>query len=557
MQTSAKIVSVASAVAAALGAVWIAPAHALAPNVAITARVYVGGATAQDNGVERVARTVCQNNIVANGGNAQNPTTRMDVYRGTDNRVFTCLTNSALAPTVAAGTAIAIHKTSVGGSGTGTIPIARNTATYTSGGTTINVVFLADTLTTLPNAGVCTISGGPLADGVVPGETTLGSTFAGYVNHTACGVGTNARVPQIGVSDVEPDKTADVQPNEPGRLTTSAVNHGIFGIVVSQNLRNVLQAAQNLTVGSETYANMPSLTRAQIAAIFNGNINDWNQISSRSGVGLVDFAAADGALPDAANPTTFIIRRVPSSGTQAITEIFTLDQRCAPGVAEFLPDSDPAGNGSTTNPSFDPNNYVQEYSSSTGVRNGLDRAAGALSVLNPAAANNWAIGLLSTENNNVDTAQGNRAYRFIKIGGFAPTQLDTVNSGYYFYAEQVANISNGAPGAAPPPPAGLPTAFHSYLVANLSSPAVLDGLNAAFRYPWGDAGLLGIPDPNNGIFAAPEPRTQATVRANPINSSWKSGSGTTNNCQDPTILGFGAATPGGGINNGTAGQANP
>lgn len=558
MQTSTKIGSVAAAVAAALGSVvWMAPAHALAPNVAITARVYVGGATAQDNGVERVARTVCQNNVAANGGPNQNPNTRMDIYRGTDNRVFTCLANSALAPAVANGTAIAIAKTSVGGSGTGVIPIARNATTYTSGGTTINVVFLSDTLTTLPNSGNCTVSGGPLNDGVVPSETTLGSTFAGYVNHTACGVGTNVRVPQIGVSDVEPDKTADVAPEEPGRLTTVAVNHGVFGIVVSQNLRNALQAAQNLTVGSETYANMPSLTRRQIGSIFTGGISNWNEISSRAGVGLVDMANADPAIPNPLNGTTFIMRRVPSSGTQAITEIFTTGARCMQGVAEFLPDSDPAGNGSGVIPTFNTTNYVQEYSSSTGVRNGMDRAAGALSVQNPAAPERWAIGLLSTENNNIDTANGNRAYRFIKIDGFAPTLLDTVNSGYAFYAEQVANISNGAAGAAPPPPAGLPTAFHSYLVANLSAPAVLDGLNAAFRYPWGDAGLLGIPDPNNSIFAAPEPRTQATVRATPINSSFKSGSGATNNCQYPTILGFGAATPAGGVNNATSGQSNP
>ena len=131
-----------------------------------------------------------------------------------------------------------------------------------------------------------------------------------------------------------------------------------------------------------------------------------------------------------------------------------------------------------------------------------------------------------------------------------------MNGGYDFYAEQVANISNGAPGAAPAPPAGLPAAFYSNLVANLSSPAVLDGLNAAFRYPWGDAGLLGIPDVNNGVFAAPEPRTQASVRTTPINSTWKSGGGSTNNCQDPTILGFGTGTPAGGVNNGTGAQAN-
>jgi hypothetical protein len=571
-----KTLSAAGALGA-LAALASTGAQALAPSTPIDAQVFIGGATAQDPGFLLIVRTICQNNAINTSTAATiaaSDATRMDAYLGTDNQVYTCLSNTALAG-VPNGTRIAVYKTSIGGSGTGVIPLARQITDY--GG---NLVRFLPVPSSLPAA--CTA--------VAPGAAVIGQVAVGarvaaqYISHTGCGSGTRAIVPQIGISDVEPALIDGALPSDVTALTTTAVNHGIFGFAVSEPLRNALQAAQGLvscSVGRadasrELLNNQPSLTRPQLAAIMTGNVSNWNSITVRgaSGAsGLYDFVAAQGAFGSAGNqacpfPTalageggarTFIIRRVPSSGTQAITEIWTAKQRCEQGVVEFLGDLDGANDASGTQPTFDPDAWVQAYSSSSGVRNGLDRAAGPWAVQAGSPAQyRWAIGNLSCENT-AASAGGNRAYRFVKINGATPGLRDTANTSYDFYAEQVTNTSNAAP-----PPAGLPTAFNSYLNVNLSDPDVLRTVNGGIPQPgtnlsgigavagnWvteqGQGCLMGVPD-GVSLFPPAAPITAATIQTTPVNTTSKRPLGFTNNCQDPAWAGFLGTTPVGGFN---------
>jgi hypothetical protein len=569
----------------ALSALCAGGAHALSPTTPIDANVFVGGATAQDPGFLLITRTICQNNAIDPLNLAASDATRMDAYNGTDNQVYTCLSNANLIG-VTVGTRIAIYKTSIGGSGTGVIPIARQITDY---GTPVNQVRYLPVPSALPNGGNCTI-------GNVIGAVAVGArTAAQYLNHTACGSGNRAIVPQVGISDVEPALIDGALPSDTSALTTTAVNHGIFGYSVSEPLRNALQAAQGLVACSvargdasrELQRNQPSLTRQQIAAVATGNVTNWNQLTVRVGaqtLGLYDYIVSQGAFGSAGNqacpfPTalageggarTFVIRRVPSSGTQAITEIWTLNQRCTSGIAEILGDSDPAADTAATQPSFNPDNYVQAYSSSSGVRNGLDRASGPWAVQTGSPTEyRWAIGNLSCENTPF-AAGANRAYRPVKIHGASPGLRDTATSAYDFYAEQVVNTS-----VAVPPPAGLPSAFATYLATNLADADVLRTVNAGFALPgtnlagiglvpgdWvtdqGGGCLLGVPD---GVSINPPapPITATAITTTPVNTSWKRPLGVTNNCQDPVTLGvLGYETPVGGFSaTNSATEPNP
>jgi hypothetical protein len=592
MKTIARL-SVAAAVAAIVGS----NAYALGPSATIAAEVYVGGATAQDPGFLLITRTICQN--TEDGADLDEtkglqdlldaPNSRMDAYLGTDNQVYTCLTNADFETDtgVVEGTAVAIYKTSLGGSGTGVLPISRQTTSYG----TINVRFLP-----VPSAlpGACT-SGGSFV-----GEVTVGSKVAAnYLTHGSCGTGNRAIVPQVGISDVEPALIDGALQSDADALTTTAVNHGIFGFAVSEPLRNALQAAQDLVpctvargdASREATANQPSLTKGQIQAILTGFVYNWNQIKVRPSAidgyvpgapvpGVYDYIAAQGTFDPAGlvgnigcpSPTalgvtalaegaveggarTYWMRRVPSSGTQAITEIWAAKQRCASGVSSVLEDSDSAGEGSTTNPGFNQATYVQAYSSSSGVRHGLDRASGPWSVQSGSQGQYiWAIGNLSCENSWA-SASGNRAYRFVKIRGAMPGLRDVANNAYDFYAEQVVNKNTDL--ALP----AVASAFHDYLAVNLSNADVLETVNGGFALPgtalegigavagdWsqvqGQGCLLGVP-----TNAAPPvgPITAAVITDTPVNTSYKASSGSTNNCQDPMILGvLGGYTPVGG-----------
>ena len=80
-----------------------------------TLDVFIGGASAQDNALERLFRNAC------NVGT-------LDIFRTTNQRVMFCTINNAGVPGFpVAGQKVAVHKTSVGGSGNGVQPVANQT----------------------------------------------------------------------------------------------------------------------------------------------------------------------------------------------------------------------------------------------------------------------------------------------------------------------------------------------------------------------------------------------------------------------------------------------
>jgi len=481
-----------AAAAATLAISACGTALALPVASAIDQRVYVSGASAQDGGIEFAVRRVCV-------GGASAAASTLDLYRISGNdRVWTCETNNSLIPGIGTGggtggnVRIAIYKFSSGGSGNGVNPLIDNSTLAFRG---VQASTSCSTVTPVAASG----------------------SFVALEENSGCTNATTENVvPQIGFSDVEPNKFTTA--GRAANLTAAGANQLVMGIVVSTNLYRALQASQSLGNDDE-YVNMPTLSSTTVANAFNGNLVDWSQVTDRAGNSLPAPSSGDG--------TVNICRRADSSGTQAITEITFLRQRCtslATTTSGFLP-ADGAGgagpNNTSTGTTAAPNfgaGRVYAGSGSTQVRDCLDAAN---------TQGRFAIGLLSTE-----CAPGNvtscgstvaRNYRFVKVDSAAPTLVDTVAGKYNFYAEQSINSRPTLSGA------GL--SVRNRLLALLSDVNVIEQINVGFRQTFGDSGLLGVPNANAGLTAVP-PYTEAAVRANAINSTFKNPQGTgTNNCQ--------------------------
>jgi hypothetical protein len=478
-----------AAVGAVIAAAAASSAMALPANSPIDTTVFVSGATAQDNGIEFAVRRLCVNTAAANS--------TMDLYRYSSNdRAWTCETNNTLVPGIGTGTGaggnvrIQIVKFSSGGSGNGVNPLIDGTTLAFRG---------VDASTSC--AGVARPAQG---------------SFAQFIEHSNCTGGTTLnQVPQIGFSDVEPNKfTSQARANQ---LTAAGANQLVIGIPVSTNLYRALQTSQGLG-SDDSYVNMPSLPSTVVAGAFNGTIVDWVQVMNKAGVSL--------PAPNSGDSTVKICRRNDSSGTQAITEITFLRQRCTTiATAPFLPADGAGGSGSggtspgTSNAANFANGNVYAGSGSPQVRDCLHAAN---------QAGFYAIGLLSTECQPTTSSGGcgntaAREYRFVKIDGAAPTLVDTASGRYNFYAEQ--SINNR------PSLAGAGLAVKNRLRALLSDVNVLAQINGNFQFSFGDAGMLGVPDSGSGLIPTP-PYTQTSLRAQPINSTSKNPTGSgTNNCQ--------------------------
>lgn len=481
---------ISAAVAAALAGAVTSTAFALPATdynatPGDTLDVFVSGASAQDGALERLFRNSCDAGT-------------LDIFRdGSNQRVLFCrISNAGVPGFPVAGQKVAIHKTSVGGSGNGVQPVANQTAL---GFIDMNAV---------KTNNLCT------SGTSVPSETVAGTTFAGYVEHTGCTAPLRNAVPDAGISDVEP-ALVGASAAEISRLNVQSQNAVVFGVPVTEALRNALQEAQGLTVGAEDEANMPSLSKAQLASIYNGGIVDWTQLVSGNGTDLPSAAS---------NPPSdsqvYLCRRVPTSGTQASFEVYMLGQRCTSGVVGMLPGNDGGVVGAGT---------VNEGSGTGNVKSCLSTHDG---------ANRWAVGLFSTENvavSETPAVDDGNVWRFIKINGAAPSLLNTANGKHDFFMEQSIQWRNAASGNAL---AGLKLTLMQDIAANAGSPSIIRAINNGFHHSWGDGGVMAlITNGHMPTMAAPgAPVTAADVAINPVLTSTKSPQGAPNNCQTPVTF---------------------
>lgn len=535
---------VKAAVAAAL---CTAAGSAFAFNPSTTSpdyQIVFSGATASSNSVRSwIVDRVCDS--------AQ----AIDVYRRWTGTAFgndwavACRTRTGIdtngdGDTADAGETIAaknvlFRKRDVGGSGWGVTPVthpmavtpgtaANSTDPVNSGG--LATGYKVDIMTVTAGAG-SGFNCDTAANAPVATATGAGTAYTEY----KCGNANEQKVPDAGFSDIEPSKFFGI--NTPSGLPEYAASSGVatntfgalvFGVPVSTNLRNALQAAQGLTPGSETPENMPSLTTTEIRALFTGTVGNWNNflVTNPSSPGGAKIAL--GALPAAAtyapaDRKVQICRRSPGSGTQAQFQVIFLNWPCDGNVT--LPATAP-GNGFT-------GPVVAENSGSSDVTNCIDdfNNGSNNSGKNAGGTQRWAIGINSTENN----PNNAKDMRFIKINGYAPT-IQAVHAGNYEdYAEQsfqyrtnAATLLNASLAA---DRADMLNIF-AYMAAQGNTPNDTADINTNYVFTWGQGGWLVTPKSSGG-FSPSNPFSLS----NPVNSSTRAPLGhAPNTCQPPVAI---------------------
>ncbi len=482
--------SLVLAVAGAFGGLLATGAVAQVSPLAETAATLTGatvvrisGASAQDLGLRNVMRRICL------------PGT-MTQYTLSNQNAYLCSPNTSQVSGVTGN--LLVYKSSVGGSGNGVGPVASAATNLAF----INLPAVFANVAQFCGAPVITPATAPLAPDTIGLPAFQTRTCATAPTQTGF-------APDAGISDTEPALLGATLA-QINALNARGTNQLLFGVPVTLTMYRGLQAAQGLGL-DDTAANVPSLSRAQIANIFSGNITDASQLSDPAGV----------ALP--ANPLV-VAQRVSTSGSQSITEVFFLNGRCTPTAVAFpAPDATYANDTLAFNGcrDADPSSpFRSANSGSTQVREcllGADLSA------------RWGVGLLSTET--VPSTTSASQIRYIRIDGALPTLLDAALGKYLFVAEQSMQWLNTFTLASAP--TKFPVA--NYIRTNLGNPAVIKALNTSFVQVYGQAGLLGVPNGVDNLPPAP-PLTAAAMLDTPVNTWSKSFTTALSNCTAPQIV---------------------
>jgi len=494
-------------------------ARALPPTPSPQVELFISGSTAQDEALENLMRLTSG---IVGAPNLCEPGT-LDVYggtiKGTANRVYYCRTSNAVAG-LAPGLRVAIYKSS-GGSGEGVTPVSAATPLRF-----IDLNKLA-TVTSCAN-----------------GEPVRGtSEFAAYRNHTGCdGLGRSV-VPRAGLSDVNPELVGGVT----APLSVQAQNQIVWGLPVSKNLRNALQTIQGLVPSTVPHDDpsrdseeaMPTLARAQVAALFAGAVRSWDEFYDSKGTPLTRSSFlglnpprdpdASGASPGAYRPdratgsTVYVCRRITASGTQASYEVHYLRARCETSAPSFVKPND----GSDLIAGGDVNRLVRVARPAGNVFAGVGTGDVRNCLDAHAQFNRWAIGILSTESvgNN-----GTRKFRFVKVDGAAPTLLNAYLGRWPHVTEQSMQWRRSFDTSLGTTNEGRVLRF---VAINLGLPRVIAALNSGFVHSWGQGGYLA--PATSGFPPPPPPVTADALRLNPVGSLTRS-LGRLNDCGEPIIV---------------------
>ena len=467
---------------AATAALATVPAFAIdSSSVPAANQLYISGATATNQALYQIF-------ILASNGICEPGT--IDVYidtagpdaRAADDQFMVACTGRT--GSSVAGASILAAKESNGGSNNGTRNVARGTA----------LDFLD--------------ASAPGCDAPVP--VAASGALAGYNLHANCGSVVPV-VPDAGVADVEAALFLTTTPSDIAALSANPLFQIVFSPAVSLNLYRELQAAQGLTA-DDAEANVPNITRGQLARIFNGEAFTWDEFTTDTGAAF---------LP---GEDVIVCRRGQDSGTQASFAAFVLNERCNGSVTTFVgPDDAACLAGGCDWEASRINDFIFAADGSGDVRACLDAHD---------ANGTYAIGVLST---NTTIRSPDRDFRFVGIDGAAPTLSASANGGYHFVVENVLNTRGAV--------TGVPGSIVSEIVSTIGTPSIIADLNVSSRNAGGDHGILGRAN-GSTITENTPPVSEADMRTNPVSSFSRSVSGSSNNCE-PVVATSGSQIIGG------------
>jgi hypothetical protein len=331
------------------------------------------------------------------------------------------------------------------------------------------------------------------------------------------------QVPSIGLADENPE-LFNVGPDAIAtsaiaKLTVRPMFQNDFGIAVSLNLYRKLQTAQGKGA-TDTLADVPSLSHAQIAGLYTGAI-DWS-----------------GVLGVPAPSSVFLCRRGDTSGTNVSADVYFLRNRCTTTHTAMPLASTLAANCSGLPGGESPTNFGCKWTSAN-VADAVFAGTGSGDVVSCLhahdQANNFAFGALGVTSKFDDPngtggsgdTTGSSHFRYVAIDGSKPTVVSHANGTYTYFMDNVVNTLKTL--------SGNPAAVATFIQTSLTSAIPLSDTFAV--QPGGDAnyvtgGLLDAQNPN-GLAPSGATVTLADVTANPVSPFTMSPAGPVDNCQAP------------------------
>ena len=441
--------------------------------------VRLSGASATANAIAKlVAEQLCVQNA------------NLDTFSGTNQKAVFCDMSAATAG-VSGDLKVLVRKSAQGGSGTGVKPVCE-----------------------APTGGLVTFATFTTA-GATPSCTE--SAPGSHVWNCA-GFATTDLVPDAGTSDVKPQEVLSGASNGCGADVYPSYET-VFGIVVSKQLRNALQEVQNLSVGTDDAANMPSLSTGLVSAIMAGRVKKWSDVQI-NGVALTTAVGAGtangyGALSGADRVT--ICRRTDTSGTIASQSIRLLQRNC---VAGALPVASSNVVGADIN-----GPVIPAGQSGSDV---LEQCLNSFSTTSAYAGRNgskWAIGHDATDRTYIGAPTGQTEWRFVRLNGVLPTFENVANGSYKFSVSSTiqwnaAYLTNTDK-----------LAIVTSLKDSAATPAALGAVRVA--QDWGSGGVMALGD--NGAVVAYDAAGKyddslpaTTLTHNPSGTNFS-------NCIDPSL----------------------
>jgi hypothetical protein len=386
------------------------------------AKIYISGATAQDVALLTSVVKFCD------AGSLHR-------YSISNNAAFLCT-----APGFSNGQ-LAVHKYSAGGSGNGVAPV--------NNGSNLPFLDLSKVKTN------CAATGSTV-------KTLAGITYTDVACGGAASSLQTATKTFIGISDVEPAFFAGGLANA-GNLASEALATVIFGVPVTRNVYEALQAKQMLNVGSVAEADMPSITTAQMTALYTVKGLDWST--------LLDIT------PGATDQTIFVARRADSSGTQKTFEAViarTINGEASTGAksCQVSVDGFVATDGTANN------NAATQCDGSKTVISGSGSGDVIACLQAHQDGNRGAVGVLTTETATSTVNTAGTKFFFLKVNGLAPSAANVTAGSYTYYGDASLNLPKS------PLLDADHTTFVSKLKANFAITPVVHG--------FGNAGLMTI-----------------------------------------------------------------
>lgn len=404
---------------------------------------------------------------------------------GSSYSAYFCTMDSTTVSGMSGAKNVLFRKRSAGGSFWGTTPVAEATNVE-------QMVLTPANCKATPDADVFKCSKGVL-------ETTVSDA------------GVSDEEPALFVSPNVAAGQSAITPAALSQLDVAPTSALTFGVPVTNGLYAALQQAQGLNPDldgdtvfegtSETaseaaiVANMPSLTKEQVAALIKGNISSWAKVHYQvAGVSTPLTTIATNA--PAANNVS-ICRRVNGSGTQAQMNANFLHVPCAKGSVSAAVDNtvctldkgqENEAFGSTA---CEGGNGYEGYAELTGVdlnkvivheNSGSGDVSACLDQLDD--ANFWALGVQSLE-------KDSSKWSFIKLNGVEPTLAKVASGEYFDWAATTMQWRNQTVNGVPSP-AGDQLAILNQVRNNAGNPIIADGINDGVNQGFGATGLLAL-----------------------------------------------------------------